>query len=818
MRALFTILFSALFFTTLAQNATLKGKVTDAKTGEELIGVNVVYAEGKGVSTNPAGDYIIELAEGTYTVNFRYVGYENQKKSVTLKAGQELVLNIKLAEQKAVLDEVVVSAGRYDQKIGDVPVSIQVIKPQLIESRVTTSPEQIVEMVPGVTVQENQISIRGGSGFSYGSGSRVLILVDDVPMLTGDAGDVKWTALPFENIAQMEVIKGASSVLYGSSALNGVIHIRSDWPSVEPKTKINIFSGVYDNPYARYRGISKSGGDSLIDSRNQRPWKGTEIQQESGFNFSHSRIIKNNLDFVISGNFTNDEGYRLGENDSRGRISFNTRYRSKKYDGLSYGLNGSGTITQGTIFFIWQNADSVLYPQGLLDTATTTLSDYRGFRINLDPHLTYFNKKGDKFNVRSRFYRTENVNNTNQASTAYVYFLDLNYQKKWESGYVITTGITGTYNEVLSELYGDHNSNNLAAYAQLDKKWNRVTATAGMRAEYFRIDDEESESSFSIKKGDDFIRLPVQPVVRAGLTYQPFEETYLRGSFGQGYRFPTIAEKFVSTSVGLLNIFPNNQLIPERGWSGEIGVKQGMKIGKFMGYLDVAGFINRYDDMMEFTFGAFNPLTNRPFNLNDPQDVATMFALFNQGYGLTDFLGFQAQNNESARILGGEITLMGKMKIREVEISGLTGYTFLDPISLNSSNEYKMTLSDTTQNRKGYYMLKYRNRHLFKADIQADYKKFSVGISSRYSSFMQNIDAVFEESIIGGVQIVPGLKEYREARAKGDWIFDLRTSYQITKGSTLALVVKNALNREYSTRPADVAPPRMFMMQYGLKF
>jgi len=68
---------------------------------------------------------------------------------------------------------------------------------------------------------------QGGSGYSYGAGSRVLVLVDDLPLLSPDAGDVKWDYLPVENISQVEIIKGASSVLYGSSALNGIINVRT---------------------------------------------------------------------------------------------------------------------------------------------------------------------------------------------------------------------------------------------------------------------------------------------------------------------------------------------------------------------------------------------------------------------------------------------------------------------------------------------------------------------------------------------------------------------------------------------------------------
>ena len=61
-----------------------------------------------------------------------------------------------------------------------------------------------MEQVPGVTIIDGQANIRGGSGFSYGAGSRVLLLVDDLPMLAADAGDIKWSFLPVENLEQVE--------------------------------------------------------------------------------------------------------------------------------------------------------------------------------------------------------------------------------------------------------------------------------------------------------------------------------------------------------------------------------------------------------------------------------------------------------------------------------------------------------------------------------------------------------------------------------------------------------------------------------------
>ena len=71
-------------------------------------------------------------------------------------------------------------------------------------------------------------------------------LVNDMPLISGDAGQAQWSLIAYENIHQVEVIKGASSSLYGS-ALNGVINIRTAYPGNEPETKVNFHHGFYDD-------------------------------------------------------------------------------------------------------------------------------------------------------------------------------------------------------------------------------------------------------------------------------------------------------------------------------------------------------------------------------------------------------------------------------------------------------------------------------------------------------------------------------------------------------------------------------------------
>ncbi|GIR60131.1 MAG: hypothetical protein CM15mP65_27120 [Crocinitomicaceae bacterium] len=584
------------------KTATVRGVIYDGEeAGEPLIGSNVILNNGDGAATDFNGAYSFNAKPGSYTITVKYIGYQTQTKNIQLSDGETKEFSLTLMPESNQLDDVVISASKYEQKLGDVPVSMAVIKPALIENKATRDAQAIVEQVPGVQINENQVSIRGGSGWSYGAGSRVLVMVDGMPMLAGDANDIKWSAIPLENISQIEILKGASSVLYGSSALNGVINIRTQYPKDKPVTKVNISNGFYNNGYASRMGTSLISGDSVLDQRSDQTWWDSPRGYIQG-NFTHLRKLSENDELVLGGFFMKDQGYRFGENDQRARINGGWKHFSKKINGLSYGLNLNNNFNNSTIFFLWAGADSVLHALGGVDTATTTMSTSFSSRIMIDPYISYVNENGKEHHLKTRFFRTDNQNNTNQAATSNYYFGEYQFQQRFENKFTITSGAMSSYTDVISELYGNHTSTNLAAYFQGDKKWEKFNLTAGMRLEYFKIDSVQSEGKLFTKD----LNIPFQPVFRIGSTYQPAEYTFLRASYGQGYRFPSIAEKYISTFVGGLNIFPNNNIQPEYGWSAEIGLKQGFKINNFKGYIDLSGFVTRYQDMIEFMFGFYN--------------------------------------------------------------------------------------------------------------------------------------------------------------------------------------------------------------------
>jgi iron complex outermembrane receptor protein len=111
---------------------------------------------------------------------------------------------------------------------------------------------------------------------------------------------------------------------------------------------------------------------------------------------------------------------------------------------------------------------------------------------------------------------------------------------------------------------------------------------------------------------------------------------------------------------------------------------------------------------------------------------------------------------------------------------------------------------------------------LAKADIEANYQKWSVGASLRYNSFMRNIDRVFEDdldpSLTSEVYILPGLKSYRQQFNQGNLVFDARFAYTLKDQYRISFIVNNLLNAEVTSRPGDIQAPRNFIVQLQAKF
>jgi iron complex outermembrane receptor protein len=671
-----------------------------------------------------------------------------------------------LTNKNNLLNQTVVTAGRYEQSIKRMMVGTELIKPYLIRNRNTTMMDKLLDNIPSVHVTDGQVNIRNGSGWTYGVGSRVMILVDDMPFLSGDAGQVKWNFIPIENVQQIEVIKGASSVLYGSSALSGIIHFRTEMATDKPITRFNLHSGVFSQP-----------------SRSSARWS-NQNKVQYGFNAFHS-FHKKNKTFAVSMDYFKDQGYRMGENDHRFRLTGRSEFKGKRNS--KYGLNAGALLTDGGSFLLWENYD---LGYTALDSQTTST---RSKNFYIDPYYNFY-LGTSRHTLRGRWYYVNNdISNSdpdavNQDNTSNNFFAEYQVQQ-YVSAFRMsfTAGGIYQYSKTNSPLYqGFQESRNIATFLQIDKAFGkRLNLSGGARIEHYEINGIGEQ----------------RPVFRAGANFEATKATFLRASYGQGFRFPSIAERFIQTSVGLLNIFPNPNLQAETGWNAELGIKQGFQWKSLKGYFDLAYFFTRYQNMIDFNLGVWRPIVD-PFN---------PFPSF----------GFMSINTGEAQITGFDLSSGAEFAQEKLKWNFLVGYTYTKPIMLNVNEvfaadtlgngiSFSSTRSDSTN------VLKYRFRHLLRADVQVSYKRLQLGVSARYNSAIENIDKAFIDVPLS--LFITGINKGRALSANGITIFDVRFAYQVTNKFKASLIINNVANAELMTRPADMRPPRLTMIQLAYTF
>jgi outer membrane cobalamin receptor len=732
---------------------TISGKIIDQKTKEALIGAIVKIGEA-GAVTDENGVFSIQMQKGgSYEATASIVGYDSQSKKITLTEGANLTLDFALYEGNLLLSATTVTAGKFAKPLGEVTVSLDVISPRLIENTNTKSVADVLQKVPGVNIIDGQANIRGGSGWSYGAGSRVLLLVDDIPALQADAGFPNWRDVAVENIEQIEVVKGAASALYGSSAMNGIINIRTGFAKSEPETKFATFATAYLPPkdHAKHWWSKARGGG--------QPYEG-------GASLLHKQKF-GKFDFAGSLYYYNTSSFQKFNYNKYGRFSASTRYRIT--DRLSVGVNWNYNTGVSNDFFYFAGATDSAYIG-----AVGTYSYSKKTRYTIDPYLNYFDKNGNRHKILSRIYNVNNGVADGKSNNSVLFYGEYQFQRKFDNDFVVTAGFVGTGSKVTAQLYGNTNyaSNNFAAYAQTDKKIGKLNLSGGVRYEQNTINGPDSVA-FNLKYKEATQQggtiKEAKPVFRIGANYQVGHQTFMRANWGQGYRFPTIAEMFINTSAGALKIFPSPSLTSETGWSSEIGVKHGFHISDFQGFVDVAGFVSEYQNMMEFLLST---------------ELAQK----------TGVLGFQSQNVGNTRIKGIETSIAGQGKIGKFTPSVLIGYTYIDP----KFRDY--TQRDSLASTATYNVLKYRFRHNVKFDVEITHPKFSVGVAMNYNSRMEAVDRV--------LYFLKGVETYRKAHDTGFKTVDVRVAYKFTPKIKLTLIGANILNEEYSYRPGLVEGPR----------
>jgi len=241
-----------------SQKYTYKGRVTDAKTGESLIGVNITVKDNvHGTVSGYDGkfEYTCPFAP-PIVLHVSYVGYEKQ--NITVNSTDEFV-EIKLKELNILGQEVVVSASRIQENIREAPVTIEKLNSKDIQQMSSANFYDGLYQLKGVDMNVHGLMFQlpNTRGFNSYTNYRMIQIIDGVenisPGMSFAPGNLG--GLSQADIESVELIVGASSALYGPGGMNGTLIMKSKDPfnyqglTISAQTGLMHFnSNVLDAP------------------------------------------------------------------------------------------------------------------------------------------------------------------------------------------------------------------------------------------------------------------------------------------------------------------------------------------------------------------------------------------------------------------------------------------------------------------------------------------------------------------------------------------------------------------------------------------
>lgn len=224
----------------------VSGSVSDSDNMVGIPGVNlVIEGTSVGTVTDFDGNFVLNSNQAPpFNLVISYVGYSAQTVSVT-SSGQDISVSLSAGQN---LEEVVISAGRREQKVLEAPASISVISARTIEnSPAVTDPVRLLATIPGVQVQQQtantlNVEMRAGSGVF---GTSTFLVKDNRYLVTPSAGLFQSYQAGLSNLdlATVEVVRGPAGVLYGPGVTSGVVHFRTKSPIDYEGNSMSVWAG-----------------------------------------------------------------------------------------------------------------------------------------------------------------------------------------------------------------------------------------------------------------------------------------------------------------------------------------------------------------------------------------------------------------------------------------------------------------------------------------------------------------------------------------------------------------------------------------------
>jgi outer membrane receptor for ferrienterochelin and colicins len=589
MRKLFTLItifICALTINAQETDAMLFGDVKNSLTGEHIPYAKITV-KGSKLSTycDKTGHFQLpNLPIGTQTIVATCVGYEPQEKTVVMEKAKGTEVYFLLEDERE-LNQVVVTGTRTAHFLKDVPIRTEVLTSKAIRNKNATNLFEALEGVPGVRVEQQCQFCNFSEVRMQGLGAEhTQVLVDGEPVYSGLAGVYGMQQIGTNDIDRLEIVKGAGSALYGSSAVAGAINIITKEPTFEPCVKADMQLGNWGYKNYSASGSMRKGDIGLsvfaqrtesdaVDATGEGSTK-KEIKKKDGISDRVESTLNNvGMSLHIYKPFTRND-----------KLTFRTKFMDEHRAG--------GTMTGG----LYRNP----FSEGTEDIRTNRISSDMSYTLPIgtkselnfstayvhhkrnatnDTYLTSFKDAhgGESPDVESmRPYIAKE--NTFTPSLTFTHRIGSHALLVGAQGYFTNLKETGLYcvDDDTSAYYGQ-------AYTSESKKtarefglfaqdeWGvtkRLSIVPGVRldmhhsTEKYASSEKVYDGNFPVTKFDETSFNP-----RLAIKYDVLNNLTLRANFGTGFRAPYGFSEDLHLCSGSPRVWKSTNLKGERSMS-----------------------------------------------------------------------------------------------------------------------------------------------------------------------------------------------------------------------------------------------------------
>ena len=250
-------------FLTFAQSYDIKLKISDVGNNAPIANANISVSERFFGTTNNFGEVLFkDLSAGNYFIKISHISYKTFELNIELLS--DTVIYINLSSESVKLQDVIVTANKYEQNIQMLPYSVSVINKKEIEMSPLFTVSDLLKTESGISLLRDgiwgtEVSIRGLSR------ANVVTLIDGYRIETSTDISARLSMFDLNDVERIEVIKGAASSLYGSGATGGTINVISKSGSYTNKLSL---TGSYSGGFNSVNNFF-SNGLNLIASGNE---------------------------------------------------------------------------------------------------------------------------------------------------------------------------------------------------------------------------------------------------------------------------------------------------------------------------------------------------------------------------------------------------------------------------------------------------------------------------------------------------------------------------------------------------------------------